>query len=275
MKYSIVLLFIIATCFLNAQQQNTSPYEWDWTRDGIWTGASLGGTVGGFLVIQNKEPFTELELENFRNNIDDINGIDRWAAGNYSEEASKFSDIPFALSFAAPFVLLLDDNANDHAGQLFGIYIESLATTSTLFTITAGLSNRARPYAYSEEAPLDKRLSTSATRSFYSGHVAATTTATFFAAKVYQDFNPDSKAIPYVWAGAVVLPAAVGYYRIKAGQHFLTDVVLGYTMGALAGYFIPELHKKKSGDNQIGFTTTSGVTPFGERYDAFRLSYSF
>ncbi|WAC02366.1 hypothetical protein N7U66_01100 [Lacinutrix neustonica] len=126
----------------------------------------------------------------FQNKVNDINFIDRWGAGKYSEEASKFSDIPFGLSFATPFVLLLDDEANDHYGQLFGIYIESLATTSALFSVTAGLTNRARPYVYGSDEPQDKIESTSATRSFYSGHVAATTTATFFAAKVYQDFNP-------------------------------------------------------------------------------------
>ncbi|WP_052184158.1 phosphatase PAP2 family protein [Psychroserpens sp. Hel_I_66] len=240
MQRILVIILILLSLNINAQQ-STSPYEWDWTRDGIWTGAALAGSAGGFLIIQNKEPFTELELENFRNNIDDINGIDRWAAGNFSEDASKISDIPFAISFAAPFALLLDGKANDHAGQLFGIYIESLATTSTLFTISAGLTNRARPYAYSEEAPLNRRLSTSATRSFYSGHVAATSTATFFAAKVFQDFNPDSRAIPYVWAGAALLPAAVGYYRIEAGQHFLTDVLLGYTLGGIGWLLYPRI----------------------------------
>lgn len=274
-QMTCLLVLVLTLCSTYAQQKSVSPYEWDWTRDGIWTGAALAGTAGGFLIIQNKDPFTEADLEKFRDNIDDINGIDRWVAGKYSENASKMSDIPFAISFAAPFALLFDKNANDHAGQLFGIYIESLATTSTLFTITAGLTNRARPYAYGTKASLDRRLGTSATRSFYSGHVAATSTASFFAAKVFQDFNPDSKAVPYVWTGAALLPAAVGYYRMEAGQHFLTDVILGYTMGALAGYFIPELHKKRSSDTQVGFSTTTGFTPIGERYDGLRLSYTF
>ncbi|QTE23402.1 phosphatase PAP2 family protein [Polaribacter cellanae] len=81
---------------------------------------------------------------------------------------------------------------------------------------------------------------------FYSGHVATATTATFFSSKVYQDFIPDSHAIPYVYAEATILPAAVSYFRMQAGQHFLTDVMLGYTLGALAGYYISELHKKKN-----------------------------
>ena len=44
-----------------------------------------------------------------------------------------------------------------------------------------------------------------------------------FTAKVFNDFNPDSPARPFVWAGAVAVPAYVGYLRTKAGKHFLTD----------------------------------------------------
>jgi membrane-associated phospholipid phosphatase len=268
--YSFLLISIISI-----GQNSTSPYEWDWTRDGIWTGAALAGSVGGVLIIGNKDEFTDQELLDFKTKIDDINGIDRWAAGNYSEQASKISDIPFYLSFAAPFALLFDDKMNDHSGQLFGIYIQSLATTSALFTVTAGLTNRARPYVYSNDPDsFERQRSTSATRSFYSGHVAATTTATFFAAKAYQDFNPDSPAIPYIWTGAAVLPAAVGYLRMEAGQHFLTDVLLGYGLGALAGYYIPELHKKQE-DSNIGFTPIMGRDDFGGDFQGFSLSYSF
>ncbi len=271
----IFILVLIFTYFTSQAQTQTSPYEWNWTRDGIWTGAALGVSAGGLLIISGKEPFTEAEIADFKTKIDDINGIDRWAAGNYSENASKISDIPFYLSFAAPFTLLFDDEMNDHAGQLFGIYIQSLATTSALFTVTAGLTNRARPYVYSNDPDsFERQRSTSATRSFYSGHVAATTTATFFAAKAYQDFNPDSPAVPYIWAGAAALPAAVGYFRMEAGQHFLTDVLLGYGLGALAGYYIPELHKRKE-DSNIGFTPIMGRDDFGGDFQGFSLSYSF
>ncbi|AEH02241.1 phosphatase PAP2 family protein [Lacinutrix sp. 5H-3-7-4] len=274
MKNSILTFLLFTIIFNLNAQKSESPYEWDWTRDGIWTGAALAGTVGGVLIISEKDPFTTQEIEDFRARQDDINFIDKWAVGNYSENASNLSDIPFYLSFAAPMVMMFDDEANDHSGQLFGIYIESLATTSTLFTIAAGLSNRARPYVYNESTPLNKINRTTATRSFYSGHVAATTTATFFTAKVFQDFNPDSPAIPYIWAGAIVLPAAVGYLRIEAGQHFLTDVALGYALGALAGYYIPELHKKKK-DSKIGFHPIMGQTRFGDNYQALSLTYTF
>ncbi|WP_228455011.1 phosphatase PAP2 family protein [Polaribacter haliotis] len=267
-----LLTFLLLSQILFAQQ-NTSPYEWKWKRDGIWTGAAFAASAGGLLIISNKDSYSDADLAQIRSQKDNINFIDRWVAGNYSENANKISDIPFALSFAAPFALLLDKKTRNHSGQLFGIYIESLATTSALFTITAGLSNRSRPYTYGTDAPLEQRKSITATRSFYSGHVAATATATFFAAKVYQDFNPDSRAIPYIYAGAAILPAAVGYYRMQAGQHFLTDVMLGYTLGALAGYYIPELHKKKN--EALSFQPIMDQNFYGENYQGLSLRYTF
>jgi len=271
----ILLTLLLCVSFFNAYAQpNSSPYTWDWTTDGIWTGSALLGTGAGLLIISKKKPFTPIEIETIRTKQDNINFLDQWVAGNYDENASKLSDIPFYLSFAAPFALLLDNKANKHSGQLFGIYIESLATTSTLFTIVAGVTNRARPYVYNTNTPLDRLESTTATRSFFSGHVAATSSATFFAAKVFQDFNPNSAAVPYIWAGAIALPATVGYFRMKAGQHFLTDVLIGYGIGALAGYYIPELHKKTE-NSGIGFTPIMGRTRFGDTYQALSINYTF
>lgn len=249
----IVFIFLLSTIYSgNLLCQRVSPYAWDWKEDGPLLGVSLGGTAAGFLIIQNKEGFTEAEIINLQKNQVNINFIDRWVAGNASESASNLSKIPFYASFLAPAVLFFDDETNDHTGQVLGMYVESMATTATLFTITAGLTNRARPYVYNVDLDLKEKLESKATRSFYSGHMASTATATFFAAKIYNDFNPNSPAIPYLWAGAAFIPAAVGYLRLEAGQHFLSDVVLGYVLGAAVGYFIPEFHKKKNRDIELG-----------------------
>ena len=257
-----------------------SPYEWNWVRDGIWTGAAIGGAAGGFLLIQNKDDIDPEEFARIENDldgaIDDINFIDRWAAGNHDEDANKISDIPFAISFAAPFAMLFDDEINDHTGQYIGLYIESLATTAAMYTITAGLVDRSRPYVYDDSGVTgrDRRMSNNGQRSFYSGHVAATATATFFMAKAYSDFNPDATGKFWVWTGAAVLPASVGYFRIQAGQHFLTDVLLGYTLGAATGILVPELHKKKNTD--LSFYPVRGIHRFsGDEYQAMALKYSF
>src|SRR5690606_19991928 len=262
------------------QNGSTSPYEWKWVRDGIWTGAGLAGAAIGLKIIQNKDDLTDEEfqrdyVDNLQESIDNINGIDRWAAGNYSESASKLSDIPFAFSFVAPFALLFDDKINDHTGQYLGMYIQTMATTATMYTLTAGLIDRSRPYVYDDsgETSPERRKKNNGQRSFYAGHVAASATATFFAAKVYSDFNPDSPGKIWMWTAAAAIPASVAYFRIEAAQHFLTDVTLGYVLGAATGILVPELHKRKNDNIQV---YPSGGTAFnGDSYKSMVLSYTF
>ncbi len=265
----------------NNIEGSTSPYEWKWVRDGIWTGAALAGSAYGLYLIKEKENLPEaeraafLDEQSLQEKIDKINFLDRWAAGKHNEKASKISDIPFAISFAAPFALLLDDEINDHTGQYIGMYIESLATTAALFTITAGLVDKSRPYVYdnSGDTGEDRRFKNNGQRSFYSGHVAATATATFFAAKAYSDFNPDASGKAFVWVGAAVLPAAVGVFRMEAGQHFLTDVLVGYVLGAGTGILVPELHKRKN--ENIDIYPSSGTSFNGDNYNGMAFRYTF
>ncbi|SDB44384.1 PAP2 superfamily protein [Flavobacteriaceae bacterium MAR_2010_188] len=266
------LLFILSIMFAGTTQaQSDSPYEWKWVRDGIWTGAGIVGSGYGLLLIQEKDDITEAELNQL--NTEDINFLDRWVAGNSSEKANSISDIPFAFSFTAPFILLFDDEVNDHTGQVLGLYLESMATTGAMYAITAGLVNRSRPYVYDTENDLNRRLSNNGQRSFYSGHVAAAATATFFTAKVFSDFNPDAKGKAWIWAGAATVPAVVGYFRLQAGQHFLTDVLLGYGLGATVGILVPELHKIKS--DRLSFYPTGGRNQLGIQYNALAMNYRF
>lgn len=281
MKKLLLVTIAFITITTNAQKAE-SPYEWDWTTDGIWTGAALAGTAGGFLLVQNKDDIDPAEFMRIQNDlqgeIDNINFLDRWAAGNNSETAGKISDIPFLLSFAAPFGMLFDDEINDNTGIYLGMYLESLATTGAMYTLTAGLVDRNRPYVYDDsgETGLGRRQSGNGQRSFFSGHVAATATATFFMAKVYTDVNPDASPTGklLIWSGAAALPAAVGYFRIQAGQHFLTDVTLGYVIGAGVGILVPELHKKKN-ESGVSFYPTGGRTYLGDEYTAMAVSLKF
>lgn len=76
------------------------------------------------------------------------------------------------------------------------MYVETLGITGAMYTLTAGLVYRSRPYVYGNKAPTEKRLGKGSQRSFYGGHVATTAALTFFTAKVFRDFNPDSKLRP-------------------------------------------------------------------------------
>ncbi|MDP5044213.1 MAG: phosphatase PAP2 family protein, partial [Leeuwenhoekiella sp.] len=239
---SIFLILLLFSLTLHSQNK-PSPYEISWAKDATWLGAGLAGTAGGFLIIQNKDDISEETILNLDKK--NIPSFDRWSAGNYDDNLNKLSDIPFYTAFAVPFAVLFTGDQNNHIGQFSVLYLESLSTTAALFTLSAGLTDRIRPRAYNEDLDLDERMKSTNTRSFYSGHVAASATATFFAAKVLTDFNPDMENKWLVWTGAAIIPATVGVLRVEAGNHFLSDVLLGYAMGAASGILIPELHKKK------------------------------
>jgi hypothetical protein len=119
-----------------------------------------------------------------------------------------------------------------------------------MFTITASTVGRPRPFVYANPDGRNRvddayRMEGNNQRSFYAGHTAATAAATFYTAKVFHDFNPDSKARTYVWIAAAAVPAFVGYMRHKAGMHFLSDNIVGYAVGAATGILVPHFHKKK------------------------------
>ena len=272
----ILLLAVLFSTNLYSQQiqeVNRSYYDWDWTRDGIWTGLGIAGSAVGLMLIQNKEGLTEAELAMVVAKQDDINFIDKWAVGNNSDSANNFSDIPFAFSFATPLLLLFDDEVNEQTATVLGLYLESLATTGAMYTLTAGLVSRSRPYVYSDEESLERRTSGNGQRSFYSGHVAAAATATFFTAKVYTDLNPDLKGKFFVWTGAALVPATIAYFRLEAGQHFLTDMMLGYALGAATGYLVPELHRTKV--EGVSIRPAAGITRLGDEYNGLSLNYTF
>ena len=268
-KKIVPLLFLIlfsGSTFSQSHDTSPSPYHTSWAVDGTWVGTGLGLNALGVVLIQNKEPLTEEQVNNLSK--DDIIGIDRWLAGEYSQAADDLSYYPFYGSFAVPFLMMLTDDFRPHAGQISVLFIESMATTGALYSITAGLVNRARPLVYSGDAPMGLRMESGSRRSFFAGHTAATASATFFAAKIFHDFNPDSWAKPYVWTAAAVVPAWVAYLRSKAGKHFITDNIVGYGIGAAAGILIPEIHKKENSQFSL-------YPSLGSEYKGFTFIYEF
>jgi len=119
--------------------------------------------------------------------------------------------------------------------------------------------------------PLEKKLTPDSQLSFFSGHTSATATATFFTAKIWSDYNPESKWKPVVWTAAAAVPAVAGYLRVKAGKHYVSDVVTGYAVGALVGYFVPHLHKIKKGEKRKLRMSTSMI----DQVPVFNLKYRF
>lgn len=272
---SFLISFLVICINVNSysQQKRESPYETDLIKDGIWITTGVGLNVLGVLLIQNKPHLSEADLNSLSK--DDVWAFDRWAAGNYSEKANSASYIPMFTSYALPLALLLDGKGRSNAGQLSVLFVESMATTGALFSITAALVEKSRPLVYNTSIPAEERMDNDEQRSFFAGHTASTAAATFFVAKVFHDFYPDSPWKPVVWGVAAVIPATVGYLRIQSGKHFLSDNIVGFAVGAASGILIPEIHKKKNKNVEI--YPTMGFNLQGEDVNSqgIGISYQF
>ena len=257
----------------DASTRYRSPYTTSWKKDGAIIVGGIGLTAFGTYLIGQKKELTMAELS--QRTASKVPFFDRHRLGHYDEKADDVSYIPFQASFALPVVMtLINKNERQNAFQVLALYVETMAITGSLFTMSAGLVHRSRPYVYTDKngintTDLGRRKDKDSQRSFYAGHTAATAGASFYAAKVFQDFNPDSKLKPIIWGIAAALPAITGYYRYKGGMHFLSDNILGYVIGAGAGILVPELHKNKK------LTNMSIVPEVGAKYKGMAITYKF
>ncbi|MCB0518399.1 MAG: phosphatase PAP2 family protein [Lewinellaceae bacterium] len=179
-----------------------------------------------------------------------------------SKPASSLSHWMLGGTALLPFALLSDVEIRSDAGKVGVLLSETVLLTNGLAAasrlldrqhrLTTGLENQ-----WALQATPDTR------QAFISGHTAAAASLSFFTAKVWTDYHPDSKWKPAIWITAAALPAATGYLRFKTGKQNLANVASGYVVGALVGYLVPHLHKeKKDARRKLRLSSTFiGQTP--------------
>lgn len=256
-------LFLILVIFLSgiftSECIAQKLYKTTWKQFGTIFGSSAA-MFGGSQIIQNRRgPITLEDLANL--DSETIFSIDQGSIGNFSEQAGINSDHFKNGIWVAPITLFLSKQARENAKEIMMMYTEVFSLNSGITFLTKGVVGRYRPYAYNPNAPLDLKLSSTTRRSFFSGHVSHVASLSFFTASVFNDLYPDSKYKYLVLAGAFATPAITGYLRYRAGRHFPSDIIVGYGVGALIGYFIPKFHKltKDSNLNIVGAENGLGL----------------
>ena len=249
-------------------QQSASPYRTRFAVDGPVILGEAVVSAFGLYRSQRRDGLSNAELAALNKN--DIPRFDRFSAGYFSQSAQTASDLLcYPTLVIAPGLLALNPAIRSHYGQVVALYVETVLAADALFTTSIGNIPRYRPFLYGSEGG-DQRNGHIATNAFFAGHTAHTAAATFFAAKVFHDFNPDSPAQPYVWGAAAVVPAAVAYFRVEAGKHFLSDNIVGYAVGATMGVVVPQLHKV-AGRRGISLVPLQGVNVNGYSYSGLLL----
>lgn len=216
------------------------------------TVATVGWSLYGMSVIYGRDPVPASEIAALSSQ--NINSFDRPAADNYDLKAKELSDKFFYGSMPLPLLLMLDKKIRKDAGKVGLLFLQAMGSTGTLYTSSAMTVNRFRPYAYNSMVDLGTRQRGGSRNSFFAGHPAVVATSTFFMAKVYTDYHPNMKGKGVLFTLAGAASATTGILRIKAGQHFNSDVITGVAIGTLSGILIPHFHKNKAGiDRNVRF----------------------
>ena len=251
MKKTLVCCLSLLICSGTLQSQHDHDHEkvynWDWKKDGIALGVSAG-LLGTSVYMRNNADRLQAE-EVMTLSRENVWFFDRSAVDNTSKSSGQLSDIILYSSYSYPFVHFIDHQPHKGQGAVAGMFFENIMITASLTNIIKATTKRKRPFVFNAELPLEDRLSDTGTFSFPSGHTSVVTSLCFFSAKVHSDLFPESPWRKYIWAGAITIPATVGYLRYKAGKHFPTDIITGYALGAVVGYLVPELHKVKSDEH--------------------------
>ena len=234
----LIILMVMCNSFEATCQKL---YSTSWKQSGFVFGGTSAMLGGALLIEDRRGPLTAEDIALL--DRETILGIDRGTIGNFSSRAGINSDHFKNGVFAAPLTLFLSGQARENAKEILIMYAEVIALNGGITSICKSSFGRYRPYAYNPDVDLAIKLTSTTRRSLFSGHVSHVASLSYFTATVFDDLYPDSDYKYVVWAGAIAAPAITGYLRVKAGRHFPTDVIVGYGVGALVGYFIPELHK--------------------------------
>jgi membrane-associated phospholipid phosphatase len=223
------------------------PYHVNYWVTGSIIGVGLTTNYLGVRRVFGKEDVSLLELQALNKGI--VNSIDSWALEQDPSQRdvyARYSDYTVASTVVLPVLLLLDKQVRRDWFDVLLMYMETMSITPNIYEWTPlgpTFQNRIRPAAYYDQLTYDQRKTGNNRNSFYSGHVAVVSASTFFMVKVYSDYHPEIGNTKYLLYGAATIPPLVlGYSRVKALQHFPSDVLVGIGVGALCGILIPELH---------------------------------
>jgi len=221
-----------------------------WSTDGIVSVASLGAFAlsRGMSITRQAVPPQGLDPSNISL------GLDRNIIGHPSTGADKASDVTLvATMVGAPVLALLTQpgvHGTDAVRRPLVLYGEALLVAEAGSQLLKRSADRPRPFTYlpASERPTSSAYDVNADGAFVSmpsGHATISFTAASFAATDNLLSHPDAGWEQYVAVASIgaLLAGATGNLRIKANQHFPTDVLVGGLIGTASGTSIPLLHR--------------------------------
>jgi len=247
---------------------NEPVYKMNWAIDLPVTAVTAGWSLFAFPKIYDKDRSADAAIMNLSRSK--INGFDRWASYVYSEKAATTSDLFFYAAMPLPLVLFIDRDIRKDALKVGFLYLEAMSVTGLFYTGSAYVFDRYRPSTYNPNVPLSERTAGNQKNSFIAGHPALVATSTFFIARVYADYHPDSKFKYVLFGAAAVATGSTAYLRHRGGKHFPSDLIVGTTIGTLSGLMVPRLHRNKAYRN-----SNVRIMPFTGESHGLNMVYKF
>lgn len=217
-------IVLFSLCFIS--QASAIELKWyDWAQAGI-SGAGLTTTLF-FIDSPQKAKWTGGILldDSVRNSL-------RYLSSENRETADTVSDYLQVALIAAPCVQTLF--MKDRWTRTM-VVANAFMTSGFLNTATKKTVARERPYVRACKEKLaikDECTSESQNESFYSGHSVLTFTGAGLVC---------AKKVDGWCATSLGMATAVGYLRMAADKHYLSDVIVGLMLGLATGYVLPKV----------------------------------
>jgi membrane-associated phospholipid phosphatase len=139
---------------------------------------------------------------------------------------------------------------------------EAVALAASVNQVVKFAAGRQRPFVRFENFDAtDRPRDPDGNLSFYSGHTSLAFSTVAAAATVAS--LRGYRSAPWVWGVGLAGAAGVGYLRIAADKHYLTDVLTGAVLGTVVGIAAPRLlhPRERSGDAESGGALSMSVVP--------------
>lgn len=223
----------------NAPAPRLTPLSYDWTVDGIVTGAVAVSTLTLLLLNSQLAPLDCKWCQ--PGSIDgDLARSVVWSdptAANTASNVMQFAIPLGVMGFGLAQAYRLDDPA---AGWSSVLLITQATSIAMLMNVIVKYSvGRARPYVWKGNPDLYPATVSDANVSFYGGH------ATFVFAVVVSGstlfFMQDMPGAPWVLGVGLAAAGFTAYLRMAADKHYLSDVLVGAAVGSLVGWAVPYL----------------------------------
>jgi membrane-associated phospholipid phosphatase len=247
--YALVTLVMLVSPALARAEPRVDPeardLTVDWKADGAVTAGALAFWVGTGLLEKHLAPATCRWCQPDRLDTSARDAL-RWrdtSAAEFASAVTTYALVPLVSLGAAALAARQDGRLPDLTADVL-VVAEAVALAGDLTQIVKPIAGRERPFVHALSAndkavtanPADNNVS------FYSGHTSfafalAVSSGTVASMRGY-------RLAPLVWAGGLVAAATVGYLRVAADKHYLTDVLAGAAAGAGVGLVVPAMHAR-------------------------------